>query len=160
MARYTKDENGNLILTAGGTRTWIVTQAAHDRAVSAGTAPNNCLVAITDDYPTEDVSGELVLASGVTVSSGGFTRFEQNGNVVVFSFHGLTVTPTGAGDWTLLGTLPSNIGKPRSNLYFSDGNGAQNHIIQINTSGQVFLYSPSVTTQQQMNAGNATYIAD
>ena len=54
MARYTKDNNGNLILTAGGTRIWVVTQAAHDRAVSAGTAPNNCVLAITDDYYTEE----------------------------------------------------------------------------------------------------------
>lgn len=50
MARYVKDSDGNLICTAGGTRTWICTQAEHDHKVAAGTAPNNCVVAITDDY--------------------------------------------------------------------------------------------------------------
>ena len=78
MARYTKDENGNLILTAGGTRTWIVTQEAHDRAVSAGTAPNNCLVATTDDYKDKNVDGELSLTtSSGTISKQLYARRED-----------------------------------------------------------------------------------
>lgn len=34
-------------------RIWMGTKAAHDAAVQAGTMPNNALVAITDDYPTD-----------------------------------------------------------------------------------------------------------
>ena len=87
MARYTKDENGNLILTAGGTRTWIVTQAAHDRAVSAGTAPNNCLVAITDDYPTEeDSTGTGTFnATNIDTSKSNFCNWRKVGKVVQVS---------------------------------------------------------------------------
>lgn len=99
--------------------------------------------------------GNLVLASGVTITGGGFARFEQSGNVVILNFHGLTITPTGT-DWTLLGNLPSNINKPRNNFYFSD---VDSHIILIGVNGTIQLYSPGVTTQQVMNAGNATYIA-
>jgi hypothetical protein len=100
--------------------------------------------------------GNLVFASGVTITSNGFARFEQSGNVVVFSFHGLTVTPTGTS-WTLLGNLPSNISKPRNDLYYSDGDST--HILLASTNGTIQLYSPGITTQQIMNAGNATYIA-
>lgn len=99
--------------------------------------------------------GNFVLASGVTITGGGFARCEQSGNVVVFNFHGLTVTPTGA-DWTLLGNLPTNISKPRNNFYSLD---VDSHIILIGTNGTIQLYGPGVTTQQVLNAGNATYIA-
>ena len=90
MARYTKDENGNLILTAGGTRTWIVTQEAHDRAVSAGTAPNNCLVAITDDYPTEEQPTFVTKTlTNLTVNSYGAVNIGCAGKQVVScSIHG------------------------------------------------------------------------
>lgn len=40
---------GELVTLASGTRTWIGTKAAYDAAKSAGTLPNNCLIAITDD---------------------------------------------------------------------------------------------------------------
>ena len=40
---------GQLVTLAGGQRLWVGTKSAHDAAVSAGTMPNNCLVAITDD---------------------------------------------------------------------------------------------------------------
>ena len=43
------DQTGELITLANGSRTWIGTKAAHDAAKQAGTLPNNCLVAITDD---------------------------------------------------------------------------------------------------------------
>lgn len=40
---------GELVTLASGTRTWIGTKAAYEAAKSAGTLPNNCLIAITDD---------------------------------------------------------------------------------------------------------------
>ena len=159
MSYKIKDPNtGEFITVANGSRIFVGTTAAIDAAIARGELKFPDLYAATDDYPTGDVSGDLVLASGVTIAAGGFARFEQSGSVVVFNFHGLTITPAGS-DLTLLGNLPSNIGKPRRTYYFSDGNSSA-HIMQINTSGNVFLYSPSVTTQQQMNAGNTTYIAD
>ena len=42
-------QTGTTTVLANGQRLWMGTQAAHDAAVSAGTIPNNCLVAITDD---------------------------------------------------------------------------------------------------------------
>ena len=38
-----------LVTLANGSRMWVGTQAAHDAAKQAGTLPNNCLIAITDD---------------------------------------------------------------------------------------------------------------
>ena len=101
MARYTKDENGNLILTAGGTRTWIVTQAAHDRAVSAGTAPNNCLVAITDDYPTEegDITDTVTITTSV-ITHGSISVWRM-GNVVIVNALSLAVTTGNATNFVL-----------------------------------------------------------
>lgn len=46
--------SGELVTLANGQRIWVGTTAAHEAAVAAGTMPNNCLVAITDDG---DVSG-------------------------------------------------------------------------------------------------------
>jgi hypothetical protein len=40
---------GELVTLANGQRIWVGTKAAHDAAVAAGTMPNNCLVALTDD---------------------------------------------------------------------------------------------------------------
>lgn len=173
-----KDSNNNWTPTAGGTGTFIGTAAAFN-AIKA-TLPVNTVAYITDDgngdlQPVDAVTngdmhpvtsnavydkfaakeGNLVLASGVTITGGGFARFEQSGNVVVLNFHGLTVTPTGTA-WTLLGNLPSNINKPRYNLHVAD---VDRHIILIDVNGTLQLYSPGVTTQQIMNAGNATYIA-
>ena len=51
---------GELINIASGQRTWVGTRAAYDAAKQAGTLPNNCLIAITDDeedychYSTEE----------------------------------------------------------------------------------------------------------
>ncbi len=47
------NNNGTLVTLANGTRTWVGTKAAHDAAVQAGTMPNNCIVCITDDFPSE-----------------------------------------------------------------------------------------------------------
>lgn len=68
MARYIKDGNGNLITTAGGTRTWICTQAEHDRRVAAGTAPNNCVVNIIDDYSEADKPKTLAIIAGDSIT--------------------------------------------------------------------------------------------
>lgn len=46
-------QTGELITLASGTRMWIGTKSAHDSAVQLGTMPNNCMVCITDDFPTE-----------------------------------------------------------------------------------------------------------
>ena len=131
-----KDSNGNINDVAGG----LTADMAQDM--------------IDDSLAGKE--GNLVLASGVTITGGGFARFEQSGNVVVFNFHGLTVTPTGT-DWTLLGNMPSNISKPRNNFYFADGDGA--HILLVGANGTIQLYGPGVTTQQVMIVGNGTYIA-
>lgn len=45
--------NDSLVTLAGGQRLWVGTKSAHDAAVAAGTMPNNCCVAIIDDYPAE-----------------------------------------------------------------------------------------------------------
>ena len=45
---------GTLTTLANGQRIWLGTKAAHDAAEAAGTLPNNCLIAITDDG---DVTG-------------------------------------------------------------------------------------------------------
>lgn len=49
---------GELVTLANGMRCWIGTKAAHDAAVQAGTMPNNCLVAIVDDW--EDSTVDVV----------------------------------------------------------------------------------------------------
>ena len=49
---------GELVTLANGMRCWIGTKAAHDAAVQAGTMPNNCMVALTDDY--EDATVDVV----------------------------------------------------------------------------------------------------
>ena len=40
---------GELTSLATGSRTWVGTREAYDQAKTAGTLPNNCLIAITDD---------------------------------------------------------------------------------------------------------------
>ena len=50
---YRNPSSGELITLANGSRMWVGTQAAHDAAVTNGTMPNNCMVCITDDYPTD-----------------------------------------------------------------------------------------------------------
>lgn len=40
---------GELTSLATGSRTWVGTREAYDQAKQAGTLPNNCLIAITDD---------------------------------------------------------------------------------------------------------------
>ena len=44
---------GELVTLASGTRVWIGSKSAHDTAVAQGKMPNNCMVCITDDFPTE-----------------------------------------------------------------------------------------------------------
>ena len=52
--------SGTLTSLATGSRTWVGTREAYDQAKQAGTLPNNCLIAITDDekdhnhYSTEE----------------------------------------------------------------------------------------------------------
>lgn len=49
---------GELVTLANGSRMWVGSKAAHDAAIQAGTMPNNCLVALIDDYEdatTDDV---------------------------------------------------------------------------------------------------------
>lgn len=50
------DQTGELTILANGSRIWIGTKAAHDTAKQAGTLPNNCLVAITDDSEDNNYS--------------------------------------------------------------------------------------------------------
>lgn len=51
---------GELTSLATGSRTWVGTREAYEQAKQAGTLPNNCLIAITDDekdhnhYSTEE----------------------------------------------------------------------------------------------------------
>ncbi len=45
---------GKLTTLANGQRIWLGTKAAHDAAEAAGTLPNNCLIAITDDGNDQD----------------------------------------------------------------------------------------------------------
>ena len=113
MARYTKDNNGNLILTAGGTRIWVVTQAAHDRAVSAGTAPNNCVLAITDDYVNKNEDGNL----SVTSTSGTVTKqiYSRRGDTFFIHINITLTSEIAAGDvfycqYTLPVTLANGFG--------------------------------------------------
>lgn len=104
--------------------------------------------------------GDLALASGVSLDSGSFAYLEQSGNVCSLHFHGLRVTPLGASDWTLLGTVPSTIGKPKKDFLFSTINsqsGGQS-ILQMNTNGELYVYSPSVTTEQNIFACSVSYI--
>lgn len=49
---------GELVTLANGMRCWIGTKAAHDAAVQTGTMPNNCLVAIIDDW--QDATVDVV----------------------------------------------------------------------------------------------------
>lgn len=62
---------GELVTLASGMRMWIGTKAAHDAAVQAGTMPNNCAVAIIDDYDegydtysTEEVKTNKIWING------------------------------------------------------------------------------------------------
>ena len=47
---------GVTTVLANGQRLWLGSKAAHDAAVSAGTIPNNCLIAITDDGYEGDIA--------------------------------------------------------------------------------------------------------
>ena len=51
---YRNSTTGELVTLANGSRMWIGTKAAHDAAVTNGKVPNNCMVCITDDYPTDE----------------------------------------------------------------------------------------------------------
>ena len=55
---------GELVTLASGVRMWIGTQSAHDLAVQQGTMPNNCMVCITDDYPTKTTEVNTTRARG------------------------------------------------------------------------------------------------
>lgn len=59
---------GELISLAGGTRTWIGTKVAYEQQKQAGTLPNNCLIAITDDE--EELAQEVIKDDPRAVTSG------------------------------------------------------------------------------------------
>ena len=49
-------QTGDLVNLASGSRMWIGSKQAHDNAKQAGTLPNNCLIAITDDSEDNNYS--------------------------------------------------------------------------------------------------------
>lgn len=61
---------GELTSLATGSRTWVGTREAYDQAKQAGTLPNNCLIAITDDekdhnhYSTEETATGMYWIDG------------------------------------------------------------------------------------------------
>lgn len=70
---------GELVTLASGTRTWIGTKAAYEAARSAGTLPNNCLIAITDDevdhnhYSTEETETGMYWIDGKPIYRRAYT---------------------------------------------------------------------------------------
>lgn len=69
-------QTGELTSLAGGTRTWIGTQAAYNIEKQAGTLPNNCLIAITDDE--EELAQEVIENDPRAVTSGAVYTALQN----------------------------------------------------------------------------------
>ena len=73
---------GELVTLANGTRMWIGTKSLHDSAVQQGTMPDNCMVCITDDFPSTEVKVTTVTKNGVTAY---ITRYDK---VVTMTFAG------------------------------------------------------------------------
>lgn len=100
---------GELTSLATGSRTWIGTREAYDQAKQAGTLPNNCLIAITDDEHSRN--SEKISIDNTTVSANCEWRTYGHGwavkkdNVLYIQFSNLGVNANGG--WVNLLDLSS-----------------------------------------------------
>ena len=90
--RYTTESG--LQTLANGQRTWIGTKDAYEAAKQAGTLPNDCLIAITDDENDRAVSGTNLLDNPwFTVNQRGQSSYSGLG-YTVDRWRGLTNSST------------------------------------------------------------------
>ena len=107
---------GELVTLANGMRCWIGTKAAHDAAVQAGTMPNNCLVAIVDDWQDATVD---------VVEDGNMHPVTSNAVYDTLSKH-------------IFGTAVDISGYTGTNSYLVPADG---YSYIINTTGETRLYA-------------------
>jgi len=133
------DQTGELTTLANGSRTWIGTKAAHDAAKQAGTLPNNCLIAITDDsednnYSTDEkltgkywINGKpiyrKVFVTTSPTNAGTTTKVADLSNIdTIISIEGLLQysTSVGAGQWEPI-NWTWNGDSTSSTFFYNDG---------------------------------------
>lgn len=105
--------SGELVTLASGTRVWLGTKAAHEKAVSDGTMPNNCMVGLVDDYEDTEVQ-EFTIESDSFESMAG--RYVKYGHIVVVEI-AITIK-SGTYDGTAVIRSDSNA-VPRQGLMIS-----------------------------------------
>ena len=87
---------GELTSLATGSRTWVGTREAYDQAKQAGTLPNNCLIAITDDekdhnhYSTEEVETGMFWIDGKPIYRKVISNITLDNNNNVTVAHGIS----------------------------------------------------------------------
>lgn len=67
--------SGNLTTLANGSRTWIGTKEVYESAKQAGTLPNDCLIAITNDEASPfDFDDKEFVTTGLTYANAEYFR--------------------------------------------------------------------------------------
>lgn len=136
--RY-NSSTGTLTTLANGQRMWIGTQTAYDSAEAAGTLPNNCLIAITDDGAgTEQYSTEETSTGKVWIDDKPIYR-------KVFTFSSVTLS---ANTWATLSSVDLSTAETLINVTGLSAAGCafNCHITMKNSSGYLQILSPQTWT--------------
>lgn len=139
-------QTGTSTVLANGQRLWMGTQSAHDAAVQAGTMPNNCLVSITDDFPTDSHFVDTDISNSITVNTGtlSYCFLSRDNNV-----YNLNVSITGVSASGSSGTLVMTVDTTKVPWITQTRNvpvtvGAVNDqvgVVVMNPNGKLTLYS-------------------
>ena len=157
---------GTTTVLANGQRLWLGTQAAHDAAVARGDMVNNCLVAITDDYPSDSHYVDKDISNDVTVNTGTLATallsrdnnvYELKLRVNNISVSGTTGTNIATIDTTKIPWIGT---EATYNMPVSLSSNADNVVIAvIRSNGNITAYSQGSSSASGTFELFLTYIA-